>query len=83
MVHSPGHGEDQLEPLPLMDDELMERHAVLRHFLHRYITIGLLGDAGHDLLIQIKLDRNTGEEIAESNSVTPNAVRQKDEASPG
>jgi hypothetical protein len=34
-----------------------------------------------DLLIQIKLDGNTGEEIPESNSVTPNAVREKNEAS--
>jgi RNA polymerase sigma factor (sigma-70 family) len=76
-VHGPGYGEEQLEPLPLMDDELMERHAVLRHFLHRCITNGLLGDAELDLLIQIKLDGNTGEEIAESNSVTPNAVRQR------
>ena len=76
-VHGPGHGEERLEPLPLMDDELMERHAVLRHFLHRCITNGLLGDAELDLLIQIKLDGNTGEEIAESNSVTPNAVRQR------
>ena len=76
-VHGPGHGEEQVEPLPLTDDELMERHAVLRHFLHRCITKGLLGDAELDLLIQIKLDGNTGEEIAESNSVTPNAVRQR------
>ena len=76
-VHRPGHGEEQREPLPLWDDQLMERHAVLRHFLHRCITNGLLGDAELDLLIQIKLDGNTGEEIAESNSVTPNAVRQR------
>jgi DNA-directed RNA polymerase specialized sigma24 family protein len=76
-AHGPGDGEGQLEPSPLTDDELMERHAMLRHFLHRCITNGLLGDAELDLLIQIKLDGNTGEEIAESNSVTPNAVRQR------
>ena len=76
-VHGPGHGEKQLEPLPLLDDQLMERQAVLRHFLHRCITNGLLRDAELDLLIQIKLDGNTGEDIAESNSVTPNAVRQR------
>jgi DNA-directed RNA polymerase specialized sigma24 family protein len=76
-VHGPSNGDEQLEPLPRMDDELMERHAVLRHFLHRCVAKGLLGDVELDLLIQIKLDGNTGEEIAESNSVTPNAVRQR------
>ena len=76
-VHGPGRGEDQNAPLQLMDDEFMERHAVLRHFLHRCIEKGFLGDAEVDLLIQIKLDGNTGEEIAESNSTTSNAVRQR------
>jgi DNA-directed RNA polymerase specialized sigma24 family protein len=73
-VHGP---EQQQEPVPVMDDELMERHAVLRHFLHRCIANGLIGDAEVDLLVQIKLDGNTGEEVAESKSVTPNAVRQR------
>ena len=76
-VHGPGRGEEQQAPLPAMDDEFMERHAVLRHFLHRCIEKGLLGDAEVNLLIQIKLDGNTGEEIAESNSTTSNAVRQR------
>lgn len=76
-VHGPDRGKQQQEPLPVMDDELMERHAVLRHFLHRCITNGLIGDAEIDLLVQIKLDGNTGDEVAESNSLTPNAVRQR------
>jgi DNA-directed RNA polymerase specialized sigma24 family protein len=38
---------------------------------------GLLNDMELDLLIQLKLDGNTGEEIAESNSITSNAVRQR------
>jgi DNA-directed RNA polymerase specialized sigma24 family protein len=76
-VHGAAQGEEQPEPLPLMDDELMERHAVLGHFLYRCIASGRLGDADLNLLIQIKLDGNTGEEVAESNSVTPNAVRQR------
>jgi DNA-directed RNA polymerase specialized sigma24 family protein len=76
-VHGPAR-EDKLQPpLPLLDDELMERHALLRHFLDRCIAKGLLGDAEVDLLIQMKLDGNTGEEIAESNSTTSNAVRQR------
>jgi DNA-directed RNA polymerase specialized sigma24 family protein len=47
------------------------------HFLHRCVSRGLLGNAELDLLIQIKLDGNTGEEVAESNSITSNAVRQR------
>jgi DNA-directed RNA polymerase specialized sigma24 family protein len=74
-VHKPGRIEEPQAPMPLM--ESMERHAVLRHFLHRCIAKGLVGDAELDLLIQIKLDGNTGEEIAESNSTTSNAVRQR------
>ena len=76
-VHGPVREEEPQTQLPLPDDELMERHAVLRHFLHRCIAKGLLGDAELDLLIQIKLDGNTGEEVAESNSTTSNAVRQR------
>ena len=69
--------EEQQDALPLMHDEFMERHATLRHFLHRCISKGLLGDEEVDLLIQIKLDGNTGEEVAELNSTTSNAVRQR------
>lgn len=76
-VHEPGREEEPHAPLPLLDDELMERHAALRHFLHRCIAKGLLSDAELDLLIQMKLDGSTGEEIADSNSTTPNAIRQR------
>jgi DNA-directed RNA polymerase specialized sigma24 family protein len=76
-VHGPGRDEDPQGPAPPMDDDFMERHATLRHFLHRCIAKGLLGGAELDLLIQIKLDGNTGEEIAESNSTTSNAIRQR------
>lgn len=76
-VRGPGRDEEPQDLLRPMDDEFMERHAVLRHFLHRCIAKGLLGDAELDLLIQIKLDGNTGDEIAESNSTTSNAVRQR------
>ena len=55
----------------------MERHALLRHFLHSCVTHNLLTGGELDLLIQIKLDGNTGDEIAESNSITSNAVRQR------
>jgi len=76
-VHQPGRSEEPQAPVPLMEDESMERHAALRHFLHRCIAKRLVGDAELDLLIQIKLDGNTGEEIAGSNSTTSNAVRQR------
>jgi DNA-directed RNA polymerase specialized sigma24 family protein len=77
VVHEPAKGEEALAADPLPDDESMERHALLRHFLHRCIAKGFLGNAELDLLIQIKLDGNTGEEVAESNSITSNAVRQR------
>ena len=76
-VHGPAKKEELQAASRLADDESMERHALLRHFLDRCVTNGLLADAELDLLIQIKLDGNTGEEIAESNSITSNAVRQR------
>jgi len=76
-VHGPGGEQEPQTLLPLSDDDFMERHAVLRHFLHRCIEKGLLGGEEVNLLIQIKLDGNTGEEIAELNSITSNAVRQR------
>ena len=77
VVHGPVRGEEQQSPLALVDDGFMERHATLRHFLHRCILKGFLSEEEVDLLIQIKLDGNTGEEIAELNSMTSNAVRQR------
>jgi DNA-directed RNA polymerase specialized sigma24 family protein len=74
-VHGPAKREEVQVAEHLPDDQSMERHALLRHFLYRSLTKGLLDDAELDLLIQIKLDGNTGEEIAESNSTTSNAVR--------
>jgi DNA-directed RNA polymerase specialized sigma24 family protein len=77
VVHEPAKGEEALAADPLPGDESMERHALLRHFLHRCVAKGLLNNADLDLLIQIKLDGNTGEEVAESNAITSNAVRQR------
>jgi hypothetical protein len=50
-----------------------EQYALLRHFLHRCLTKGLLTDSELDLLIQFKLDGNTGEEVAALNGSSPNA----------
>jgi DNA-directed RNA polymerase specialized sigma24 family protein len=77
IVHGPAKRDELKAAAHLMYDGAMERHALLRHFLHRCVSHGRLSDAELDLLIQIKLDGNTGEEIAESNEITSNAVRQR------
>ena len=59
------------------DDEVIERHASLRHFLRRCFAQGLLNDSELNLLFQVKLDGNTGEEVALSNAISSNAVRQR------
>ena len=67
-----------LEALPvLMMEDSFERYALLQHFLHRCVTKGLLKDAELDLLIQFKLNGTSGEEIADSNGTSSNAVRQR------
>jgi len=76
-VHGPANKEEICRASHLVDDESMERHALLRHFLYRCVTNGFLADGELDLLVQIKLDGNTGDEIAESNCLTSNAVRQR------
>jgi DNA-directed RNA polymerase specialized sigma24 family protein len=58
-------------------EDSFEQYAVLRHFLHRCLTKGMLADSELDLLIQFKLDGNTGEELAALNGSSSNAVRQR------
>ena len=58
-------------------EDSFEQYALLRHFLHRCLTKGLLADSELDLLIQFKLDGNTGEELAALNGSSSNAVRQR------
>ena len=53
-----------------------ERHALLRHFLHRCVTKGLLTDSELNLLIDFKLYGTNGEEFADFNGTSSNAVRQ-------
>ena len=76
-VHGPAKHQELQVAAPLLGDDRMERHALLRHFLDHCVAGGALGRAELDLLVQIKLDGNTGEEIALSNSITSNAVRQR------
>jgi hypothetical protein len=61
----------------LAADDPFERHVLLRHFLHRCVTRGLLTDAELDLLIQFKLDENSGEDRHRPSGNSSNAVRQK------
>ncbi len=58
-------------------EDPFERYTLLRHFLHRCMTKGLLTDSELNLLVQFKLDGNTGEEMAAFNRSSSNAVRQR------
>jgi DNA-directed RNA polymerase specialized sigma24 family protein len=58
-------------------EEPFERYAFLRHFLHRCVTKGLLTDAELNLLIDLKLNGTNGEEFADFNGTSSNAVRQR------
>jgi hypothetical protein len=77
IAHGPARSDELKAAAQLIDEESMERHALLSHFLQSCVSGGFLGDAELDLLVQVKLDGNTGEEIAESNEITSNAVRQR------
>jgi hypothetical protein len=55
-------------------EESFERYALLRHFLDRCVTKGLLTDAELDLLIQFRLDGNNGDHPTANSS---NAARQR------
>ena len=64
-------------PASLTFEESFERYAFLRHFLHRCVTKGLLTDAELNLLIDLKLNGTNGEEFADFNGTSSNAVRQR------
>jgi|SRR5580704_5359019 DNA-directed RNA polymerase specialized sigma24 family protein len=61
----------------LAAEEPFERYALLRHFLYRCVTKGVLSDGELDLLIQFKLNGTNGEEFADLNGTSSNAVRQR------
>jgi hypothetical protein len=69
------HSSDILTALP--DEESFERHAQLRHFLHRCATKGHLTGAELDLLVQFKLEGANGDDFENSNGSSPNALRQR------
>jgi len=55
------------------EEELFEQHAVLRHFLYRCISKGLLANDELDLLLQFKLDGDRGEDLGDSEGISANA----------
>jgi hypothetical protein len=65
------------ETFLVSEEELFERHAVLRHFLHRCLAKGLLADDELDLLLQFKLDGDRGEDLGGSEGISANAFRQR------
>jgi DNA-directed RNA polymerase specialized sigma24 family protein len=58
-------------------EEPFERYALLHHFLHRCVTRGLLADTELDLLVEFKLNGTSGQEFADFNGTSSNAVRQR------
>jgi DNA-directed RNA polymerase specialized sigma24 family protein len=61
----------------LLVEEPFEQHAMLRHFLHRCVSKGLLHDAELDLLLQFKLEGNSSEDLGNSAGISANALRQR------
>src|SRR4029077_20798479 len=58
-------------------EESFERYALLRHFLHRCVTKGLLTNSELDLLIQFRLDGSNGDHPAGGPAAnSSNAARQ-------
>jgi len=65
--------ESPVEPA----EDSFERYAVLRHFLDASVAKHWLNNDELDLLIQFKLDGNSGEELGESAGISGNALRQR------
>jgi RNA polymerase sigma factor (sigma-70 family) len=68
--------EAQKSPVEPAEDSF-ERYALLRHFLHASVVKNWLNDDELDLLIQFKLDGNSGEELGEPAGISGNALRQR------
>lgn len=58
-------------------EELLERHATLRHFLHKAIADHLVTGRELDLLIEFKLEGNGGSEFEASGRGNSNMLRQR------
>lgn len=58
-------------------EEMLERHATLRHFLHKTVASHLLTDRELDLLIEFKLEGNGGSDFEASGRGNSNMLRQR------
>jgi hypothetical protein len=61
----------------VVTQEALERHATLRHFLHKALANRLLTDKELDLLIEFKLEGNGGSEFEASGRGNSNILRQR------
>jgi hypothetical protein len=73
---APNHGTGEILAA-LAVEEPLERHTLLRHFLYRCVSKGLITNPELDLLIQFKLEGSTGDDLWESNGTSSNALRQR------
>jgi len=69
------HSRERTIPDSAVDS--FERHAPLRHFLKRCVSKGLLRNGELELLIEFKSNGTSGEEFADFNGTSSNALRQK------
>lgn len=64
-------------PALVVSEESLERHAVLRHFLHKTLARHLLTDNELNLLIEFKLEGNGGSDFEASGRGNSNMLRQR------
>jgi DNA-directed RNA polymerase specialized sigma24 family protein len=71
------HYYDEEMLAALRVEKPFERYALLRHFLNRCVTKGLVTPGEFKLLLQCKLNGTSGEEFANRHGTSSNAARQK------
>ena len=71
------HGTAEITATTALTEDPLERHTLLRHFLYRCVTKGLITSPELDLLIQFKLEGSTGDDLWESKGTSSNALRQR------
>ncbi len=64
-------------PALVVSEESLERHAALRHFLHKTLARHLLTENELDLLIEFKLEGNGGTDFEASGRGNSNMLRQR------
>jgi len=64
-------------PALVVSEESLERHAALRHFLHKTLARHLLTENELDLLVEFKLEGNGGSDFEASGRGNSNMLRQR------